>query len=70
MALIPSVRALCPDTKLAHDFEQVTVKNVISPLRELGLMFPTPHRLVTKWREKYSDWVRLHQFQEFPYFVV
>ena len=46
---------------LAHEFEMCTIKQVVNPLREMQTLFVTPHKLIQKWRDKYSDSIRLYQ---------
>lgn len=59
--LVPIVRSLCPENMLAHEFEMCTIKQVVNPLREMQTLFVTPHKLIQKWRDKYSDSIRLYQ---------
>jgi len=46
---------------LAHEFQMCTHNQVLNPLREMQSLFGTPHKLIQKWRDKYSDSIRLYQ---------
>ena len=59
--IIPIVRSLCPEHMLAHEFQMCTHNQVLNPLREMQSLFGTPHKLIQKWRDKYSDSIRLYQ---------